>query len=316
MSERLSLVVAAVDDTVPGVRSVRLVRPDGASLPGFTPGSHVVVTCGPPGAPRQRVLPHRRLRRPARLHDLGAAPRRRTRRLALGARPDHRRPGGGDARPARRSRPCSPRAGTCSWAGGIGVTPILSHLRSAVRWGRDVEVLYAHRPGAAAHLDDLRDLAGDALTCVTDRTALGDHLERRLADQPVGTHLYTCGPAGFMDTVTLAARRLGWPDERIHVEHFGVDDLDPGEPFEAVLRASGRTVAVPSGTSLLDALEGAGLAVPNLCRQGVCGECRVPVAAGTPLHRDLVLTDAEKAAADTLLCCVSRAADDRLELDL
>ena len=98
--------------------------------------------------------------------------------------------------------------------------------------------------------------------------------------------------------------------------HRRVDDLDPGEPFEAVLRASGRTVPVPSGTSLLDALEGAGLAVPNLCRQGVCGECRVPVAAGTPLHRDLVLTDAEKAAADTLLCCVSRAADDRLELDL
>jgi ferredoxin-NADP reductase len=315
VSAALDLVVAAVDDTVPGVRSVRLVRPDGGALPGYTPGSHVVVTCGPPGstanaysltgdsvAPRAYTISVLRL-------DAGRGGSRWVHALTTGDRVE--------VTPPRSAFPPVLAARRhLLVAGGIGVTPILSHLRSAVRWGRDVEVLYAHRPGAAAHLDDLRDLAGDALTCLTDRSALGDHLERRLADQPVGTHLYTCGPAGFMDTVTLAARRLGWPDERIHVEHFGVDDLDPGEPFEAVLRASGRTVPVPSGTSLLDALEGAGLAVPNLCRQGVCGECRVPVAAGTPLHRDLVLTDAEKAAADTLLCCVSRAADDRLELDL
>ncbi len=278
MSAALDLVVAAVDDTVPGVRSVRLVRPDGGALPGYTPGSHVVVTCGPPGstanaysltgdsvAPRAYTISVLRL-------DAGRGGSRWVHALTTGDRVE--------VTPPRSAFPPVLAARRhLLVAGGIGVTPILSHLRSAVRWGRDVEGLYAHRPGAAAHL-------------------------------------YTCGPAGFMDTVTLAARRLGWPDERIHVEHFGVDDLDPGEPFEAVLRASGRTVPVPSGTSLLDALEGAGLAVPNLCRQGVCGECRVPVAAGTPLHRDLVLTDAEKAAADTLLCCVSRAADDRLELDL
>ncbi len=67
---------------------------------------------------------------------------------------------------------------------------------------------------------------------------------------------------------------------------------------------------------ILRALEEAGVAVPNLCRQGVCGECRVPVRAGRPLHRDLYLSEAERAAGDAVMCCVSRSLDDELELDL
>ena len=53
-----------------------------------------------------------------------------------------------------------------------------------------------------------------------------------------------------------------------------------------------------------------------MCRQGVCGECRLPVTAGRPLHRDLYLTEPERAAGDAVLTCVSRCADEELELDL
>jgi ferredoxin len=68
--------------------------------------------------------------------------------------------------------------------------------------------------------------------------------------------------------------------------------------------------------SLLEALDGAAVEVPSLCRQGVCGECRVAVTAGRPLHRDLFLTDEEKVAGDSVMCCVSRSRDPVLELDL
>jgi phthalate 4,5-dioxygenase reductase subunit len=52
-----------------------------------------------------------------------------------------------------------------------------------------------------------------------------------------------------------------------------------------------------------------------MCRQGVCGECRTPLARGRADHRDLVLTPGERD--DWIMPCVSRAADDDgLELRL
>lgn len=311
-TDRLELVVEAIDDAVPGIRSVRLARRDGTPLPGYTPGSHVVVHCdgvanaysltGDSIAPTRYEISVLRI-------DEGRGGSRWIHALVPGDRVEV-------APPRSAFPPVLAARRHLLVAGGIGVTPILSHLRSAVRWGREVEVLYAHREGSAAHLDEVRSLAGDALHCFTDRAVFAAHLTARLADQPIGTHLYTCGPAGFMDAVTQTAGRLGWPASRVHLEHFGLADLDGGEPFEAVLTASGRTIPVPSGTSLLDALEAGGLTVPNLCRQGVCGECRIPVSAGTPRHRDLFLSDDEKAAGSSLMCCVSRAVGDRLEINL
>ncbi|MDV3207868.1 MAG: 2Fe-2S iron-sulfur cluster binding domain-containing protein, partial [Rhodococcus ruber] len=82
------------------------------------------------------------------------------------------------------------------------------------------------------------------------------------------------------------------------------------------LNRTGIDIVVNSGVSLLEALEARGVPVPNLCRQGVCGECRIPVADGAIEHRDLYLTDAEKHAGDCMMPCVSRAGGERLELDL
>lgn len=100
----------------------------------------------------------------------------------------------------------------------------------------------------------------------------------------------------------------------MHVEHFG-GELAPGEPFEVELASSGRTFVVDSGVSLLEELEAHGLAVPSMCRQGVCGECRVPVRSGALQHRDLYLGQDEREAGDAMMACVSRA-HGRLELGL
>ena len=100
----------------------------------------------------------------------------------------------------------------------------------------------------------------------------------------------------------------GWPTGRVHLEHFGLEALDPGEPF-TVRVDGGEPLRVPSGTSLLEALEQAGHTVANLCRQGVCGECRLSVAPGSTglVHRDLFLSDDDKVAGESLMACVSRA---------
>jgi ferredoxin len=56
--------------------------------------------------------------------------------------------------------------------------------------------------------------------------------------------------------------------------------------------------------------------VLSSCRQGTCGTCETTVLAGRPDHRDSILDDAERAAADCMYVCVSRSLDDRLVLDL
>lgn len=60
---------------------------------------------------------------------------------------------------------------------------------------------------------------------------------------------------------------------------------------------------------MLEALEEQGIEIPNLCRQGVCGECRIPLSGGSPIHRDLYLSAEEKDAGDAIMPCVSRAGE-------
>lgn len=310
----IQLRVVAIDDSVPGVRSLELRAADGAGeLPTFVPGSHLILDCG--GRTNAYSLTGDAVR-PAS-YSISVL---RLEGGAGGSRWVHDQVALGDVVTAQLPRSAFAPAGRATKhlliAGGIGVTPIVSHLRAADQWGRDVQVLYAYRAGCGAHLDDLIALAGDRLEHFIDQQAFVDRLGDVLADQPVGAHLYVCGPGAMMDHVLGAAAALGWPESRLHSERFGIDALDPGDPFTVTLTVSGTTLEVPSGASLLGALEAAGHRIPSLCRQGVCGECRVPVAAGTPLHRDLFLTAEERAAGDCLMPCVSRADGPTLEVPL
>ena len=70
------------------------------------------------------------------------------------------------------------------------------------------------------------------------------------------------------------------------------------------------------GVSILQALEGAGLAPLNSCREGICGTCETPVLSGDIDHRDSLLSEEEREAGDTMMICVSRCKGQRLVLDL
>lgn len=199
-------------------------------------------------------------------------------------------------------------------AAGIGITPIISHARAARRWGRSFRILYRYRQGHGAHLAELREVCGEALEEFTDRVSFSRRLGEAVHSQPLGSQLYVCGPGGFTDEVTRVAGVAGWPAARVHTERFSAADLEPGRPFGVRLQ-DGTGFEVPSGISLLQALEQQGHSVPNRCRQGVCGECRLGVLSGVPEHRDLYLSEPERAANDSLMSCVSRAYDE-LELAL
>jgi ferredoxin-NADP reductase len=308
----LELTVTAIDDGVPTIRTLTLARQDGNPLPSFTPGSHLVLQCG--GVANAYSLTGECVAPAEYVVSVLDCPDG-----AGGSRWVHRELVVGDvvavAPPRSAFAPVLRARRHLFVAAGIGITPVVSHLRSARRWGRETRVLYIHRNGRGAYVDETKALADDA-SILTDRSTFRAELETALASQPFGTHLYVCGPTAFMDDVIALAVELGWPASRVHVERFGIAALDAGDPFEVHLTDSGETFTVESGVSLLAALEARGHAVPNMCRQGVCGECRITVCGGEILHRDLYLTEADKEMGDSLMSCVSRAAGDRLELAL
>ncbi|UQX13606.1 PDR/VanB family oxidoreductase [Candidatus Mycobacterium methanotrophicum] len=313
MTTCLALIVADIQQPVPGIRSLQLCAPDGRALPPFIPGSHLTLDCGGKrnaySLTNDGLDPREYCVSVLRVRDGRGGSRWVHEQLAVGDMVNILAPRSAFAPHPRASK-------HLLIAGGIGITPIVSHLRSARRWNHRVQVLYGHREGFGAHVDDVLALAGFDAELYVDQDELCVRVAKVLADQPVGTHLYVCGPGAMIDYVLDTAAEAGWPPSRLHLERFGANALDPGERFEVALTKSACTLDVPSGISLLEALERAGLDVPNLCRQGVCGECRIPVSGGVPLHRDLFLDDETKQRGDTMMCCVSRAAGPSLEVPL
>lgn len=143
-------------------------------------------------------------------------------------------------------------------------------------------------------------------------------LAETLSRPAAGTHLYVCGPNGFMDAVLSTARSSGWDERCLHREYFSARPADTRTDagFDVVVASSGAIVRVPPGQSVVAALAGIGVEVPVSCEQGVCGTCLTRVLEGRPEHRDMYLTAQERERGDQFMPCCSRAKSGRLVLDL
>lgn len=202
-------------------------------------------------------------------------------------------------------------------AGGIGITPILPMLAAVTTAGVEWTLTYGGRARESmAFLDELATY-GDRVTIhPQDEGGLLD-LDALLADPDEDTLVYCCGPGSLLDAVEQ--RCSTWPRGALHVERF--TPREQGAPvlsssFEVELATTGTILTVPPDRSILDVIEDVGVQVLSSCQEGTCGTCETRVLAGTVDHRDSLLTDEEKAANDTMLICVSRAACPRLVLDL
>jgi ferredoxin-NADP reductase len=194
-------------------------------------------------------------------------------------------------------------------AGGIGITPFMAYIAALEQRKAQFELHYLCRPGLSdAYVEALQQRLGSRLHTYASRP----DLSRILRDRPLGSHLYTCGPQPLLDAVRQQAKTLGWPPGRVHWEAFSA--AQPGQPFDLKLLRSGRRLRVSTEQSLLEALESAGLQIPNLCRGGVCGQCMTRHVGGDIEHRDSFLSPAEQA--DFLMPCVSRGCGPCVSLDL
>lgn len=200
-------------------------------------------------------------------------------------------------------------------AGGVGITPFMSYLPELQRRGADFELHHLFRSSRTGAYDaELKATLGQRYFGYDSASDSRCPVGELMAAQKPGTHIYICGPTSLIDAVYATADEIGWPEAHIHVEAFTAPA--PGEPFEAVLSKSGKTVLVGAEESLLEALEREAVAVPNLCRGGVCGQCMTPVSDGEVEHRDHFLSEAEKRSGQCVMPCVSRAKSRQLVLEI
>lgn len=207
-------------------------------------------------------------------------------------------------------------------AGGIGVTPILCMAERLAVIGADFMMHYCTR-GPARTAFRHRIAASSFAQRVQFHFDDGDasqklDIEALLRAASADTHLYVCGPKGFMDAVLETARAIGWPEQRLHYEFFSAEPvkLATDGSFEVKLASSGKVLQVAKDQTVVEALAAAGVEVQTSCEQGVCGTCLTRVISGEPDHRDMYLTPDEQAANNQFLPCCSRSKSPQLVLDL
>lgn len=307
----IELLIKAMRLEAQDIVSLELIREDGGELPAFAAGAHIDVHLGE-GLVRQYSLcndPHERHR-----YCIGVL---RDVASRGGSRAVHER-----LRVGQRITVSEPRslfalergAGrSLLFAGGIGVTPILAMARSLAREGRAFAVHYSARSAqCAAFLDVLGELSARCYFDDGQRLALAEVL----AAEPADSHLYVCGPAGYMAHVLDGARALGWDESRLHREYFAAAPVtqDGDTAFEVRIHGTGQVFAIPPDRSITQVLDEAGIVIPVSCEQGICGTCITRVVDGEVEHRDQFLTTEERVGQMTPCC--SRARGGCLVLDI
>ena len=220
-------------------------------------------------------------------------------------------------------------------AGGSGITPMLSILKSVLAGDSDAQVtlLYGNRSAASTMFkEELEDLKNRHLT----RLALHTVFSREVVDSPLHAgrldaakmavflrlagpvdEAFVCGPHGMNDEVEAALLEGGIAPERIHVERFGIPPTAADATLHAPREGDATTARIaivrdgltrevayrPGDESILAAAGRAGLDVPYSCRSGVCATCRAKLLEGrVRMDRNFALEPADLAAGFVLTC--------------
>ena len=237
-------------------------------------------------------------------------------------------------------------------AGGSGITPILSIMKTVLArepYSR-FTLIYGNRALRSTmfkeEIEDLKDKYMTRLVLnhvfsdehtdaplnmgLMDRTKIGDFLATLVPAAQID-HAYICGPFQMNDEAEAALLAAGVPEERIHIERFGIAQQATGQVGAVVHEArpgdaeQAKVTIIRDGLrreiqffkgqpSILDAASAAGLEVPFSCTSGVCGTCRAKVIEGdVRMERNFAL-DKNEVANGFVLTCQSHPMTERVVL--
>ncbi|HJW57627.1 MAG TPA: PDR/VanB family oxidoreductase [Burkholderiaceae bacterium] len=311
--KHLQLIVQQIDEPLPGVKRLILADQDKWRLPAFRPGAHIdfylgkglvrtYSLCNDPADCRRYVIAVKREEAgrggSRHIHDV----------LRVGDMVEVSVP--------RSGLEFSHEAMNVFIAGGIGITPFVSAIRTLEREGRTNYVLHWASMGAPSLADMLEPAfkAGRVHLYNTREVAPPDigELVRAYGQD---AKAFCCGPAAMLDAFEAAV--ADWPEERKHVERFTAPKPAPTlntQPYKVVLAKSGREMDVLPEVGLLATLEAMDADISVSCAGGICGACRTRWLEGPPIHHDRVLNPQERA--HEVMVCVAECAGPRLVLDV
>lgn len=225
------------------------------------------------------------------------------------------------------------------FAGGSGITPIISLLKSALATTkRSVTLLYANQDAdSVIYGEELDRLAAEH----SDRLLVYHHLDvergylkppevRSLLHHTDIAEFYICGPEPFMELIEVTLAEAGVHEELVYIERFvsptdpdrvvdvdvDVASLEAPDKFSLWLNGRSRTVPYVRGKTLLECAQAAGLEPAHSCESGYCGSCIAHVNTGKiHMRTHEALSDRDIARGVALLCQSVPASGEPLELD-
>ena len=237
------------------------------------------------------------------------------------------------------------------FAGGAGITPVMSLLRTALLTEPDsrftlfygnrdsqsvifLEPLARHKNTFMDRLEVHHFLAEEAedidlFNGMLDRAKCDEILDH-LVDPAEAAAFFICGPEPMMDAAEEALSARGVPRDKIHLERFtagrppaeiaaqiqALQQEAQGLTMLVTLDGRKRRVAFDAGAgNILDSARAAGLPAPFACKAGVCATCRARVVSGeVEMAARYGLTD-EEIASGYVLTCQSVPKGEGVELD-
>lgn len=305
-----------------GINSYELTSPEGVKLPSFEAGAHIDIHLKN-GVIRQYSL----CNRPAERHRYVIAVLKDEAGRG-GSRSMHDDVAAGDVITISKPRNHFALDGNARKviliAGGIGVTPLKAMAHELEAHHVDFEMHYCARSReAAAFSEELCDMqcAGKLHYHFDDGEKSNQlDLAKLLAQPSPGTHIYYCGPPGFMKACADAASH--WPKGTVHFEHFKAPEQpkrvaaseESADGCDVTIASSGQVVHVGADQNLAEALNAAGVDVPTSCCAGLCATCKVRYRDGEVEHNDFILSEEERQ--EYFTTCVSRPVSKTLVLEL
>ena len=225
-------------------------------------------------------------------------------------------------------------------AGGIGITPMMSVVRSltdrgwpgemyllfSVRFVKDVvfrdELDYLQKRFPNLHV--MVTVSGDPDTAWDGARG---NITRELVEKFVPNFTrgpaMLCGPDRMMSAMRELLVGMGIPDAEVHQEAFisppaVVENASPdaleeppadGAIANVTFKRTGKSAELAELT-LLEAAEEAGVAIPFECRSGICGQCKTRLISGrVRMEVQDALSSADRSKG-LILACQARAVRD------